>query len=265
MKLRCSTILKAALSLVLAVLLLAGTTVSGFSAIVDELAATGDTVSGGTTLYFKPDSTWKEADSFAGAAYFFDDSYPQNTSWTLVDGVVPNDPNTLSLTVPSSPVSTWTHVIFVRRSPNNVATGWDGNWGQTINIDLDSSNNLYTLSGKGNVGEASGKWYGSWSSYTPSAASSVALTHDAGSTSINAGISVTFGHTTTSVLDESALSYTYNVDGTPIDSDSYTFEVGGKAKKRKQITDVPNGYVVKDDIEYPSTGIIPLWYFGLMY
>lgn len=45
----------------------------------------------------------------------------------------------------------------------------------------------------------------------------------------------------------------------------YTFEVGGKGKKRKQIADIPNGYIVKDDIEYPSTGIIPLWYFGLMY
>ena len=45
----------------------------------------------------------------------------------------------------------------------------------------------------------------------------------------------------------------------------YTFEVGGKGKKRKQIADIPNGYIVKDDIEYPTTGIIPLWYFGLMY
>jgi uncharacterized repeat protein (TIGR02543 family) len=40
MKLRCSSILKAALALVLAVILLAGTTVTGFSAIVDELAET---------------------------------------------------------------------------------------------------------------------------------------------------------------------------------------------------------------------------------
>ena len=41
MKLRCSSILKAALALVLAVILLAGTTVSGFSAIVKDIAPTG--------------------------------------------------------------------------------------------------------------------------------------------------------------------------------------------------------------------------------
>ena len=45
----------------------------------------------------------------------------------------------------------------------------------------------------------------------------------------------------------------------------YTFEVGGKKKGRKQIEDVENGIVVKDDIEYGSKGIVPLWAFGLMY
>ena len=45
----------------------------------------------------------------------------------------------------------------------------------------------------------------------------------------------------------------------------YTFEVGGKKKGRKQIEDVENGIVVRDDIEYGSKGIVPLWAFGLMY
>ena len=45
----------------------------------------------------------------------------------------------------------------------------------------------------------------------------------------------------------------------------YTFEVGGKKKGRKQIEDVENGIVVKDDIEYGPKGIVPLWAFGLMY
>ena len=47
--------------------------------------------------------------------------------------------------------------------------------------------------------------------------------------------------------------------------DEYTFEVGGKNKKRKQIADIPNGYVVKDNIEFASDGVIPLWAFGLLY
>ncbi len=45
----------------------------------------------------------------------------------------------------------------------------------------------------------------------------------------------------------------------------YTFEVGGKNKGKKQILDIPDGYVVKDDIEYGSNNIIPLWHFGLNY
>lgn len=47
--------------------------------------------------------------------------------------------------------------------------------------------------------------------------------------------------------------------------DGKTFEVGGKNKGKKQITDAKEGYVVKDDIEFGSGNIIPLWAFGLMY
>lgn len=44
-----------------------------------------------------------------------------------------------------------------------------------------------------------------------------------------------------------------------------TFEVGGRNKKQKQIKDVENAFVVKDDIEYGGLNIIPLWQFGLLY
>ncbi len=45
----------------------------------------------------------------------------------------------------------------------------------------------------------------------------------------------------------------------------YTFEVGGRNKKQKQIEDLDNGYVVKDDIERGYLNVIPLWMFGLNY
>lgn len=45
----------------------------------------------------------------------------------------------------------------------------------------------------------------------------------------------------------------------------YTFEVGGKKKKQKQIQSAEQGYVVKDDIETGYGNIIPLWQFGLTY
>ena len=44
-----------------------------------------------------------------------------------------------------------------------------------------------------------------------------------------------------------------------------TFEVGGKNKGQKQIKDIENGYVVKDDIENGFLNVIPLWQLGLTY
>lgn len=45
----------------------------------------------------------------------------------------------------------------------------------------------------------------------------------------------------------------------------YTFEIGGKNKSQKQIREVENAYVIKDDIEFGMLNIIPLWMFGFTY
>lgn len=45
----------------------------------------------------------------------------------------------------------------------------------------------------------------------------------------------------------------------------YTFEIGGKNKKQKQILDIPDSFVVKDDIELGVDNLIPLWLFGFLY
>ncbi len=47
--------------------------------------------------------------------------------------------------------------------------------------------------------------------------------------------------------------------------DDYTFEIGGRKKGKKQIEDVKNGRIVKDDIETGHGIIIPLWHFGMNY
>ena len=44
-----------------------------------------------------------------------------------------------------------------------------------------------------------------------------------------------------------------------------TFEVGGRKKGKKQIAEVENAFVVRDDVEYAYQNIIPLWAFGLNY
>lgn len=46
---------------------------------------------------------------------------------------------------------------------------------------------------------------------------------------------------------------------------NYTFEIGGKNKSQKQVRDVENAFIVKDDIEYGMRNIIPLWMFGFTY
>ncbi len=45
----------------------------------------------------------------------------------------------------------------------------------------------------------------------------------------------------------------------------YTFEIGGKNKKQKQIESVEDAFVVKDDIDSGYLNVIPLWMFGLNY
>ena len=47
--------------------------------------------------------------------------------------------------------------------------------------------------------------------------------------------------------------------------DGKTFEVGGKSKGKKQLAEVKDGFVVKDDIEYGYGNILPLWHFGMNY
>lgn len=47
--------------------------------------------------------------------------------------------------------------------------------------------------------------------------------------------------------------------------DKYIFEIGEENKTSKQIKDLKNAYIVKDDIEIGFTNQIPLWLFGFLY
>ena len=47
--------------------------------------------------------------------------------------------------------------------------------------------------------------------------------------------------------------------------DGLTFEVGGRNKKKAQIKNAVEGYIVKDDMEYAYQNEIPLWMFGFIY
>jgi uncharacterized protein len=47
--------------------------------------------------------------------------------------------------------------------------------------------------------------------------------------------------------------------------DKYIFEIGGKNKTRKQITEIEDAWVAADNIEYVQQNKIPLWLFGFLY
>jgi predicted AAA+ superfamily ATPase len=48
-------------------------------------------------------------------------------------------------------------------------------------------------------------------------------------------------------------------------SNKYTVEIGGKNKSFEQIKDIPNSFVVVDNIEIGYGAKIPLWLFGFLY
>lgn len=45
----------------------------------------------------------------------------------------------------------------------------------------------------------------------------------------------------------------------------YTFEIGGAKKSHRQIKDLADSFIVRDDTEYANGDILPLWAFGLLY
>ena len=47
--------------------------------------------------------------------------------------------------------------------------------------------------------------------------------------------------------------------------DRYIFEIGGKHKGKKQVSNLENTYIVSDEIERGIDNKIPLWLFGLLY
>jgi predicted AAA+ superfamily ATPase len=48
-------------------------------------------------------------------------------------------------------------------------------------------------------------------------------------------------------------------------ANKYYFEVGGKNKNHKQIANLKNAFIAKDDIEIGFGNVIPLWLFGFLY
>jgi hypothetical protein len=66
------------------------------------------------------------------------------------------------------------------------------------------------------------------------------------------------------------LAFTHSVEygkqkGDFVVDGKYTIEVGGQGKTTKQIANVPNAYILADDIEFPIGNKLPLWILGFLY
>ena len=48
-------------------------------------------------------------------------------------------------------------------------------------------------------------------------------------------------------------------------NEKYVFELGGKSKTGRQVSDIPSSYIIRDQIEFGTTKTIPLWLFGFLY
>lgn len=66
-------------------------------------------------------------------------------------------------------------------------------------------------------------------------------------------------------MRNAGLSVVYPPKGDFRVAGKYLFEVGGKGKGFNQIKDIPNSFVVNDDVEIGFGNKIPLWLFGLLY
>ena len=64
-----------------------------------------------------------------------------------------------------------------------------------------------------------------------------------------------YGHT----IEYGKTQGDFKVDG------KWNFEVGGQGKSFNQIADVPNSFVLSDDIEMPRGNKLPLWMIGFLY
>ncbi|MBQ1973271.1 MAG: hypothetical protein II222_02840, partial [Paraprevotella sp.] len=114
-------------------------------------------------LHLKPNSNWT-TDNARFAAYFFGNG----ETWVNLDKK--GDYYTCSI-----PDKKYTNVIFCRMNPSTKENNWENKWNKTVDLTIDTKNNLYTIGNEAwdetneNKGAWSRLWDDSqWSKYTPS-------------------------------------------------------------------------------------------------
>lgn len=238
MKTISSRFLKASLAMFLVVVMLFGSTITGFAASVDnadtkanvDAAQTGATLtSDGTAILFMDlsnPSWWLSGSGNNNFCYFFNSS---TNKWSA--HAVHYSGNDYYVVVPAG---SWTTVILTR---NNTTTSpsWDNKWNQTGNITLSNTNNcLY--------GFSEGSTNASWSSIKPT--STVSLS--ASSTSVNVNTNVTLTPSLTSNQTFNTIKSTsYSISpstGASISGNTFTATKAGTYTVTASITYNAKGY-----------------------
>ena len=108
-------------------------------------------------LYFKPSSSWYEANARFAVYAFKNNS--TNKWYSLTDKYSGGIYKVWVST-------TYNQVILCRMSPNS-SNDWGNKWTQTADLVIPTNgNNLFTLSTSAGT-DGNTKWTGSWSKYTP--------------------------------------------------------------------------------------------------
>ncbi len=233
--------LKGALAMLLAVVMLFGTTITGFAAVVDnaDTSANVDVAETNATITFdqddilffniKGESWWETASAGGGNyAYFFNNSTGKN-AWSAKAVQYSGDIYYVKI-----PAGSWANVILTR---NSVTSGpsWSNLWNQTGDLTLQSGKNYISDFGNGSTSAT-------WSTQQPTSAGSLS----ASSTSVNTGEAVTLTPSLTSYTTYNEIkTTTYTVSpssGASVSGNTFTATAAGTYTVTATITYNPKGY-----------------------
>lgn len=241
MKTISSRFLKGALAILLVVVMLFGSTITGFAAVVDnaDTSANVDVAETEATVTFTSDdvlffnmkavSWWTAGTNGNGNfAYFFNNSTNKN-AWSAHAVNYSGDIYYVKI-----PAGTWEGVILTRNN-TSTAPSWDNKWNQTGNISLSSTSNYISKFSENSTSAT-------WSTQKPASAGSLT----ASSTSVDVGDPVTLTPNLTSNTTYNEIKSTsYSISpstGASISGNTFTATAAGTYTVTATITYNPRGY-----------------------
>ncbi len=247
--------LKGGLALLLAFVMLFGTTITGFAAVVDNADTSADVdvddtsanidvtetgLAGNSAIFLNTggSSLWQQGGAWF-LAYVWGSS---GSAWIKMQQVTGN------YWYAVLPAGTWSNLIILRKNPANTGNNWDGEWNRKGDLTLSSTNNCYTVTGWGNTD-------GNWGQYKPTSTGSLT----ASSSSVKTGDSVTLNPKLTSGTAYNDIKSTaYSISpssGASISGNTFTATSPGTYTVTATITYNPKGYTSLTSTVKPTTTI----------